>query len=949
LVLLSGLAAGAVPAPEPSAREVRLDGRLRVAHVDDFAKPYMQYMIELEDTTTYVIQGPDTSLLADVDPGTLISIDGWLGRDSIRLDADPEVRVLGPSDEPVNADGYNPDNFGQQDQIGLMTNFRNDQSKPLTTQQISDVMSTNGDKIFKEFSYDQMWLSTNVSDWQTAQIDATCSNNNILQPAVDAHDPSVNFAPIDRITIIFVHSGCSYGGVAILNKRNINTDEGTIRASVLWIPSKSWGLGVWAHEKGHNYGVLHAAYLNCNGQDLGQVGDQNSCTSEEYGDPWDTMGNAGGRMHYDTYHKRKIGWLAASKTFIATTKKGIFDIEPVEKMPADLGELQVPWDGTIYLTLEFRQPIGYDAGKTGNLYKGVVMHLAPWSRSGGGGGSDSHLVDVNPSGSTKTDAALEPGRTWTAPSKGIEITVISVSATAAKVRLGPASNDSTAPDIAITSPKDGEALPSTSVAVTGTSSDNVAVQQVDVQVNNGAWAPATGTTSWSAQVTVPAGTSTICARAIDTSGNFKTSSPCPKVTVDASPPKVDITSPADGTQASQADIAVSGTSSDDTKVDKVEVAVNNGAWTLATGTTSWSAQVTLSEGGNSICAKATDGAAKSTTSKCVNVGFDKTPPAVAITDPKDGAVVNLKDYTVRGTSSDNQGVVSVEVQANAGAWTPANGTNSWTALVPLNEGANTLCAQAKDKAGLSAATSPCSKVTLDTTPPAIAFTAPSPGTTVPAEALTVSGTASDNVKVERVELRVGTGGWFKATGTDSWTVVLNLPAAGVNKICARGVDSGGNVGDGSTCLEVTALAPRALKEVRIDPTSVDLEPGGVVKFTAQALDAEGAELPADAVTWRWQVSEGSGKIDSDGTFTAPRNVGKNRVVVTATFRGESKTAIAEVSVKSSVDVGGLMGQLWLPLLLALVAVIALVAAAMALRSKRRRKSMESGDYWANYK
>ncbi|HLF06159.1 MAG TPA: hypothetical protein VI893_03120, partial [Thermoplasmata archaeon] len=232
-MLLAGLMAAATPAPEPTGRDVTLSGRLRVAHVDDFVKPYVQYSVELSDTTTYTLDGSDTSIFKDVDPGTLISVDGMLGRDSLRLDSDPEVRILGPSDEPVGANGYNPDNFGQQDQIGLMTNFRNDKGTPLTTTQISDVMSTNGDKIFREFSYEQMWLSTNVSDWQTADIDATCSNNNILQPAVDAHDPSVNFKNIDRITIIFVHTGCSYGGVAILNKRNINTAEGTIRASVL--------------------------------------------------------------------------------------------------------------------------------------------------------------------------------------------------------------------------------------------------------------------------------------------------------------------------------------------------------------------------------------------------------------------------------------------------------------------------------------------------------------------------------------------------------------------------------------------------------------------------------------------------------------------------------------------------------------------------------------------
>jgi len=83
----------------------------------------------------------------------------------------------------------------------------------------------------------------------------------------------------------------------------------------------------------------------------------------------------------------------------------------------------------------------------------------------------------------------------------------------------PSATDSLRPTIAIASPADNSKLTATSVTVTGTSSDNVGVEKVELSTDGTTWTVATGTTSWSGSVALRAGANVIYARATDTSGN----------------------------------------------------------------------------------------------------------------------------------------------------------------------------------------------------------------------------------------------------------------------------------------------------------------------------------------------------------------------------------------------------------------------------------------------
>lgn len=89
-------------------------------------------------------------------------------------------------------------------------------------------------------------------------------------------------------------------------------------------------------------------------------------------------------------------------------------------------------------------------------------------------------------------------------------------------------------------------------------------------------------------------------------------------------------------------------------------------------------------------------------------------------------------------------------------------------------------------------------------PPTISIDSPSPLQTFTTADITVSGTASDNIDVVKVEVRVGSESWQPAAGTTSWskTVTLHL---GSNTIYARATDTAGNPNE--TSVTVTYNKP----------------------------------------------------------------------------------------------------------------------------------------------
>ena len=183
------------------------------------------------------------------------------------------------------------------------------------------------------------------------------------------------------------------------------------------------------------------------------------------------------------------------------------------------------------------------------------------------------------------------------------------------------------------------------------------------------------------------------------------------ITVDTTPPVVTITAPADGTQTTEASILVSGTVADASPI--VSFTVNGTPAALAPDG-SFAVTVPLALGPQAITALATDAAGHPGNA---SVGVTRGEvPAVAIGSPAAGALLAASPVPVTGTVT---GTEPIDVVVNGVAATVAGG--SFTASVPLVEGANTLTATATSAFGEASASTP---VTLDTTPPVVAITSP---------------------------------------------------------------------------------------------------------------------------------------------------------------------------------------------------------------------------------
>jgi hypothetical protein len=181
-----------------------------------------------------------------------------------------------------------------------------------------------------------------------------------------------------------------------------------------------------------------------------------------------------------------------------------------------------------------------------------------------------------------------------------------------------AAGDTTAPVVTITSPTSGSAYSTSSASVTlgGTASDNVGVTQVRWANNRGGSGTATGTTNWSAAIALQGGTNVLSITAVDAAGNSSSDTlTVTRTTGDTTAPSVTITTPTTATSytTTSATLNLGGTASDNVGVTQVSWTNDRGGSGTASGTTNWTASVTLQNGVNVLTVTARDAAGNTRT------------------------------------------------------------------------------------------------------------------------------------------------------------------------------------------------------------------------------------------------------------------------------------------------------------------------------------------------
>lgn len=312
---------------------------------------------------------------------------------------------------------------------------------------------------FKEASYGKLDLVPSYfGPYKLSSNTSDCVTGAGINELMNLANPDINYTQFRRVIYVF---NCSYGGTAGGAEHDVvNTLDGpayNFNSILIGFPADNYNLYSpypYTHELAHELGNSHGAFWDCPPAAKGfapptRFYDDYTCRSGEYGDYWDVLGNK--MVHLNPYHKNNPGFFDAGK-LVNVTSSGTYTLAPYETGGTGILALNIPRPGSnTSFTVEYRQLIGFDqrlynpaSCPVCNIANGASIRLAGYGDWGGGGGSDTNVIDSTP-GSIKVlglwhdedsnDGAWLPGQTFTDPETGIAIGILSVDSSGLKVQV----------------------------------------------------------------------------------------------------------------------------------------------------------------------------------------------------------------------------------------------------------------------------------------------------------------------------------------------------------------------------------------------------------------------------------------------------------------------------------------------------------------------------------
>ncbi len=342
--------------------------------------------------------------------------------------------------------------LGTQKIAFILLNFADNQVQSLSFEEAHSLMNTvNG--FYEQVSYGQTNFDVDVYGYFTLQTSgAECNpmlwRNMVMQNTDILPQPYPeivsDWSQYDRIVFAFPQTTCPWTGQGTLGQANVFTIQGPLSFSFAWLDGQEgWDVGTTSHELGHNFGVFHSADYECAGEALA-----GNCASIEYGDKFSIMGESFAVNEFNVIHRNEFGWV--SQTQIAVVNPPVsatYFLGPLESSNPFLKGIKIPHrnqNGIIdfYYYLEYRQPIGFDSDLEPSEVNGVAIRIDEFEQ-GGGGGSDTQLLDVTPHESNvvsqeidSSDVVLRAGEFFNDPQSNFSLTVLSASSEFAQVRVG---------------------------------------------------------------------------------------------------------------------------------------------------------------------------------------------------------------------------------------------------------------------------------------------------------------------------------------------------------------------------------------------------------------------------------------------------------------------------------------------------------------------------------
>ncbi|MFZ5877053.1 MAG: Ig-like domain-containing protein [Nitrospirota bacterium] len=356
-------------------------------------------------------------------------------------------------------------------------------------------------------------------------------------------------------------------------------------------------------------------------------------------------------------------------------------------------------------------------------------------------------------------------------------------------------------------------------------------------------------------------------------------------------PVVVITAPANNMAVNTSTLAITGTV-DDPEATTVRLnfgtrfPVVDGHFTITTALPSFDGISNFS-----VTAQDLSGNTGSATLRIIR---DRTPPALTVTTPLEGAAVNTPTLTVAGTVVDRTVGVPVTVSVNGQPPTALLSSGlTYSGAVTVAQGLNTLEIVATDEAGNTSRLT--RTVLLDLGPPSVQLLAPAAGAVLTGMVSVAADAADDVSGIAQIQLLIdGQEVGTQPTAPSTFALDTLQVAAGSRTLAVQAMDRAGNTAEAAITVEVT---PQLRAQITA-PTD-----GGTVLYApilVQGTIANNYGAPEIGITVNGYVAETQGgKFAVDGVTVVS---GANNITVTATDgAGITSTATVNVTIPLGVS------------------------------------------------
>ena len=396
---------------QAKARET-ISGTLAVYHKDFFEQGRGEYGLAVREASGKSTPLNVAAIPDSLEIGMLVSVDGTPAANGSSLDTS-SITILAPAPAGLNDVAPTP---VTNNVLVLPIKFTDSPGDPFTVAQINTEFQTNVGPYYQEVSYGQQLLNITVATsgggWLNAGVPtpANCdwvTAGNLADAAATAAGYSIS-AYQNRYYVMTSNGACGWAGLAYVGFGRAWSNG----YNALW---------VYGHELGHNFGLWHSGSLSCSGQVIG-----GSCGVNEYGDPFDAMGNIY-PGHFNSMQKSVLGWISASSVKTHTAGSATYTLSPLETSGQSTYAVKIPAASNRTYWIEYRQPVGVDSGiasSNGAQIRVAAPFQFPCTNCGG---DDTQILDMTlGTPGSFGDAALLLNQTYNDATYNISVTVTGV-------------------------------------------------------------------------------------------------------------------------------------------------------------------------------------------------------------------------------------------------------------------------------------------------------------------------------------------------------------------------------------------------------------------------------------------------------------------------------------------------------------------------------------------